>query len=866
VQAVSNARERQKKALLARHTNKLEVHVKRKRQHLKRRSAEATVDLDKIRRHEEKLSAERAKRREEIDAKLAFAERKRSIIRSGQNERRQTLEQETRRMSVLATRVALDAMAAKTAAETEKELIPVDPTPPTTPLLKGQDGQDDVMASLVAERVGAAGSIQAAWRRSYFAKQVHAFEQTPFASLLHASVGLEKSAPAPPFEELSRIIRGDESVAACQKLLTRLWAVLPAKQESNLRRVKPALGSRMLMSSLMVLHHPDAVLSNRSGDIELMVCRDARLLVDAFSAWTRASCCSRSTFRAVCKVWDRYNQTFGIWKELDSARIIQGLVDTYMELNALKESVHGMDTGGGGDTMTDDEVVAAISASPQAQEWLPKIFAQQRAIRERLCRLGADTAIAEALEFQKTLVADARAEEHSSNPEPPSQQAPVRNDTNVATRATDEKQHTGLVNAKLAREIIANPDFCLEKKSADDGMEYHIKQIAERAFYDLLREELGQSPPNCRRIPSLVSELRGELLELLSEDDADRRRGVLDLCDPEFITDQMEKNAFDAPHYMGSVVTVLQTMCSPFRDSDVSSLRVSEDITDFFQKVFKVVESMKLDLANFRLQAMRPHLVEIGVTYEREKFEECLQQGDITLERTTEWLREAVTALREGGCINPTPSACIEGAYIHLFRGPLEKMPETLELDKARVLEWKDTLSHLDFAATSMTLLKAVLPRLSDLSQDLSPAILGTVKNFFEKYTAKENTEDAVSWFVASISKTAVSAMKDAGIAGAGMGRNAQALLDGQIRASVTGESPVRKVLSGRIDSYILECIRSVAARYGSQKYVLSPPHPSLAPVGKDLCEVCLRIAQLTSHNRDVHQPVYDRIIKEALA
>jgi len=892
VQAVSEAREHQKRVLLARHTNKLEIHVRRKHQHLKRRSAEASVDLDKIRRHEEKLSDERARRRKEIDAKLEIAERKRSIIRSGQNNRRQTLEEETRRMSVLATRIAMDTRASEAAAKTEEELVNIDPTPPTTPtLLSKLDMMDDIFL----KRKKAATTLQIMWRKSYFVKQVDDYKQTSFASLIHASAEPDKNATVPSFEELSRIIRGKESIIACQKLLAKLWTVLPVKQDSNLRRMKPNFGARMLMSSLMVLHHPNAVFSNQNGEIELMVHRDAKLLVNAFSAWTVDNCSSRSSFRILCKVFDRYNQTFGIWKELDSARIIQGLVDTYMELNALKESVQDTEAKYIDDSMPDIEIAAAISASPQTREWLPKIFAQQRAIRERLCQLGASTAISEALDFQKAFILQAQENENNQRNDQTgyeiesSKQEVIFDGTSSAvneTNETKEKQHNsgvtnsaangieeiphaGLIDAKLAREIIANPDFRLEKNSSPNGMEYHIKQIAERAFYDLLREELDQSPPNCRRIPSLINELRSELLGMLSENDSARRSDVLNLFDPDFIAAQIENYAFDNSKYMESVVAVLKAMCSPFRDTDVSSLRASKDIADFFHKLFGVVESMKLDFANFRLQTIRPHLVEIGVAYEREKFQECLHQGSITLVKTTEWLNKAVIALREDSSTLTLP-ACIESAYLCLFCTHSEEIPlvpETLELDRDRLLEWKCVLTQLHLTATIMALLKAVFPRLSDLRFDISAAILGTVKNFFEKTKGtQDGRRDTVPWLVASISKTALDALKSEGIAGSGLNRKSQALLDGQIRASVIGESPVRKVLGGRIDSYVKECIRSVASRYGSKKYVLSPPHPSLTTISKGLSEVCLKIAQLTLHNRDVHKPIYDKIIREALS
>lgn len=558
----------------------------------------------------------------------------------------------------------------------------------------------------------------------------------------------------------------------------------------------------------------------------------------------------------MARVWDRYSQTFGAWKELDSARIVQGLVDTYMELNALRESVQGPEhlalEG------------AATAPSPQAEEWLPKIFAQQNAIRQRLRQLGAERAIAEALVFQATARQNQAATSAAAAAKAPKPQA----GDGEALGSSPAGASAALLDAKLARDIIANPDFCLEKKSAKDGFQFHVKEIAEKAFYDLLREELSQSPPNCRRIPSLVGELRDHLLDLVGETDAKRITDIRGLCDPEFISDQIERQVFDAAQYMKSITTVLGNMCSPARDADVASLGTSLDIADFFQRCFSVVDDMKLDMANFRLQAIRPQLVEIGVSYEREKFQECLKSGGITLARTTDWLKRALVSLRQDG-LAANPATCVERGYLHLFQtrpGASEgdALPETLELDKERVRKWKVELGRLSLAITIRTLLYAVVPPLADLSQDLTPAIAGTVKNFLgvSKDSDKHGKSD---WLTSSIIKTAVDALKDAGRVG-GMAQKAIDLLGGQIRACVAGSSPVMKVLSSRINSFVADCIKRVEVRYGSQKYKLPSPHPSLLAIQKDLSAVSLKIAQLTTHNRDVHQAIYDNIVRSSLA
>ncbi len=49
------------------------------------------------------------------------------------------------------------------------------------------------------------------------------------------------------------------------------------------------------------------------------------------------------------------------------------------------------------------------------------------------------------------------------------------------------------------------------------------------------------------------------------------------------------------------------------------------------REIFRVLELMKLDMANFTLQSLRPHLKQQSVDYERGKFQEFLktQPGNV---------------------------------------------------------------------------------------------------------------------------------------------------------------------------------------------------------------------------------------------
>ncbi|CAJ0753083.1 10522_t:CDS:2, partial [Entrophospora sp. SA101] len=81
------------------------------------------------------------------------------------------------------------------------------------------------------------------------------------------------------------------------------------------------------------------------------------------------------------------------------------------------------------------------------------------------------------------------------------------------------------------------------------------------------------------------------------------------------------------------------------RDEQIQSLRNMTELSKIFQKVLEILDLMRLDLANYRLKALRPYLKEHAVDYERRIFEQALKSNRFSLERTKAWLQPTVDSL-----------------------------------------------------------------------------------------------------------------------------------------------------------------------------------------------------------------------------
>ncbi len=113
----------------------------------------------------------------------------------------------------------------------------------------------------------------------------------------------------------------------------------------------------------------------------------------------------------------------------------------------------------------------------------------------------------------------------------------------------------------------------------------------------------------------------------------------------------------------------------------------------------ETLELLKLDMANFTIQQMRPHIQQQVVAYEQKKFKELIdtqkETGVDGLEFTKQWLSRAKKRINESGTIGSfkyesgaTPSSIVNEAFMELFVWTSEYVfPETLAMDEIRFNE-----------------------------------------------------------------------------------------------------------------------------------------------------------------------------------
>lgn len=196
------------------------------------------------------------------------------------------------------------------------------------------------------------------------------------------------------------------------------------------------------------------------------------------------------------------------------------------------------------------------------------------------------------------------------------------------------KAANGVANMYLAHEIAMDPSFRLPDKNEVEksGLRKQVEDVMKKAFWDVLQSQLDETPPKYKQALALLAEVKEELLSLLLPQHTSLRKEIDEILDLELIQQQVENGTLDFPRYAQYVLSVMARLCAPIRDEKIRELTQTTDVVETFKGIMELLELMKLDWTNFTIEAMRPHIQQQSVDYERKKFQEFLdsQSSELT--------------------------------------------------------------------------------------------------------------------------------------------------------------------------------------------------------------------------------------------
>lgn len=435
----------------------------------------------------------------------------------------------------------------------------------------------------------------------------------------------------------------------------------------------------------------------------------------------------------------------------------------------------------------------------------------------------------------------------------------------------------GVTNMVLAHEIIVNGDFRIKPiELPEDSLEKRVKEIVHKAFWDCLSVQLSDDPPSYDHAIKLVGEIKETLLSFLLPGHTRLRNQITEVLDLDLIKQQAENAALDISKLAEFIIGMMGTLCAPVRDEEVQKLKNIKEIVPLFRAIFSVLDLMKVDMANFSVSSIRPHLMQQSVEYERKKFQELLEKQPNSLDFVTQWLEEAAddlmnqkykNSLPAGGGASgsaegpvPNPVAVQNHAYLRLLRWDhLQRpFPETVLMDQSRFQELQLQLEQL-------TILGAVLL----VTFSMAASGIASQANFAEKlkmivkilltdmHLPSFRLKDALTTIGEKVCLEVSSCLSQCGFAPFTMDK--EIVLKGQIQAVASPDDPIRRIMDSRILTFLETYLAS-----GHQKPLPTVPG-GLGPVQTELEEVAVKFVRLVNYNKMVFSPYYDAILSKTL-
>lgn len=558
------------------------------------------------------------------------------------------------------------------------------------------------MEALISEI--ASRRIQRAWRLSQRRATVNAYVKLDLNARRTANTD---------FEGLTALVADASVIASTTNLLTHIG--LQQANDDN-----AALNTRTFLSAYMLVGHPATVLNNKNGAQEQDLVAKANDLVTIFEL-SLSRLAPWNDFKpgpmqleTLSQSYSAYTSAFAAWRLQDSSVLIEGMVASFVELDAIwqtvKDDAYGEVASDYREGIRDNQVkllsrIQRLAGRERADVLIKK------AIRESRRRRPKKRAVAEVRPRGVESGAQSQPSSHAASnaAEPP---AAIPDDETPHHSGELSRLFTAMPsNRILTHELAIDKEYKLEEDKAKSELRDQVyRSICENM-------KLGfESGHGARWTVSAAENLREKLLRMLKPGNS-MYTLINETLDLDHINQQCQAGVFSYEGFFNFMANILPKLCAPFRDqevkvltdellgnavSDVSSAG-SDELTVMTNKLFnllRMVDKLSLDYSNFMLMNAAPALIRESAGYEQRLFAKDLASGQISLERTRRFWRNAEAALsaeadrRDPEAVTrpedrPTARQIYTKGLVDLAvaQGALrnEDVPETLALDFARL-------------------------------------------------------------------------------------------------------------------------------------------------------------------------------------
>ncbi|XP_015789829.1 T-complex protein 11-like protein 1 [Tetranychus urticae] len=419
-------------------------------------------------------------------------------------------------------------------------------------------------------------------------------------------------------------------------------------------------------------------------------------------------------------------------------------------------------------------------------------------------------------------------------------------------------------NMCLAHEIAMDKEFKLEKtETPPNSLHKRVDDMMKKVFWELLQNELDESPPNYKRALMLLGEIKESLMSFLLPQHTRLKQEIEEILDLDLVKQQAENGALDFQRYAHYILSVMARLCAPIRDEKIRQLTQTREVVPLFRGIMELLGEMRLDMANFLVQQIRPQILQQSVTYERKKFTEFLEnQAKLGksdgLEYTKKWLKRNYEEHDfSGESTKEIINKVLTSSYVQLLvwdESLQEMFPETLLLDEKRIIALRDFLNLNIYVGSALLVTVAAFPSvqsLSDLKELIRDHLLVILDEKDDKLSDLETRlEGAALQIITDLKKYTddhvfpeIDSVKEAS-------------LKAQIVDLKNENNRIRQIVQRRI----LEFVESVFTS-NTASPVQMPK--GLTALQRSLSSIAGQFMRIASHNRAVYGSYYANIITD---
>ena len=535
------------------------------------------------------------------------------------------------------------------------------------------------------------------------------------------------------FEDMGVYVADRKVTDAVTKIL-RLFGLV----DQDATETQERACTRSFLSAYLIITHPTAVLSKNGTQEQDLIDKARELIVLFESAMARLApwnnyLSAPAQQDGVSQAYNTYSSAFDAWRAQDSSALVETMVASFVELDAIWQTVKDTREEVADDYrqgIRDNQVILLSKirklAGPDRADYLIK-----KAIRESRRRRGKRRTPAE----ERPRAAEGQPDEAS-----PTSAAPaIASIPTLPQETTLRDQESASIslaklfspipsNRILTHELAIDKEFRIPASAHSD-----VRDTINRALCDSMREGFERGMGTVWTV-AMAQEIRAKLTHILQPGNSIHKI-LVDTLDLSLIKNQCEQGVFSYENFFRFMASILPKLCAPFRDGEVKVLAQDLELSDgvdganMVEKLFRLlhfIDLLSLDYSNFLLMNAAPVLIRESVGYEQRMFAADLMAGTITLARTDRWWRNAsVNMLTEADRRDPdqvrnlVDRPTIIKIYsrglvdLAISQGTLEDsdVPETLLLDQQRLRSIRQKSLYMTTIGSILLVAKNLLKR-----------------------------------------------------------------------------------------------------------------------------------------------------------